>query len=74
MHCTIAISRSSQPTKTRVATDITGLLAAISAGLEALADVEKAPQMARHMKTEMPFFGVAQPARTRLANRSQTRN
>ena len=57
-----------------MATDIAGLLTTISAGLEAIADVEKAPQMARHMKTEMPFLGVAQPARTRLANRSQTRN
>ncbi|OLR94624.1 DNA alkylation repair protein [Actinokineospora bangkokensis] len=36
---------------------------AVRAALEPLADPGKAPQMQRYMKSEMPFLGVAKPAR-----------
>ncbi|WP_320669396.1 DNA alkylation repair protein [Patulibacter defluvii] len=42
------------------------LIDAIRAGLVAAADPEKAPQMQRYMKSEMPFHGVPKPARAAL--------
>lgn len=43
------------------------LLSAIRAGLAAVADPSKAPDMQRYMKSEMPFRGVPSPERTALA-------
>jgi 3-methyladenine DNA glycosylase AlkD len=39
----------------------------IRAGLTALANPDKAPDMQAYMKSEMPFLGVQKPARTALA-------
>jgi 3-methyladenine DNA glycosylase AlkD len=39
----------------------------IRAGLAALADPEKAPQMQAYMKSELPFYGVQKPERVKLA-------
>ncbi|SRR6266498_3607775 len=45
------------------------LIQAIHAGLAALGDTNKAPDMQRYMKSEMPFRGVPSPERTALARR-----
>jgi 3-methyladenine DNA glycosylase AlkD len=45
------------------------LIEAVRDGLAALADVHKAPDMQRYMKSEMPFLGVPSPERTALARR-----
>ncbi|WP_233213559.1 DNA alkylation repair protein [Mycobacterium hubeiense] len=46
-----------------------GLVNAVRAGLAALADPAKAPDMQRYMKSDMPFRGVQKPARAKLAAR-----
>ena len=43
------------------------LVAAARSGLAALADLAKAPDMQRYMKSAMPFRGVPKPARAQLA-------
>lgn len=43
------------------------LVAAARAGLAELADLAKAPDMQRYMKSAMPFRGVPKPARAQLA-------
>lgn len=45
------------------------LVAAARAGLAALADPAKAPEMRRYMKSDMPFRGVQKPGRTALGTR-----
>lgn len=45
------------------------LVSAARDGLAALADRAKAPDMQRYMKSEMPYRGVAKPARAQLARR-----
>src|SRR5205814_423014 len=45
------------------------LVTAVRAGLAALADPAKAPEMQRYMKSEMPFRGVQRPERKELATR-----
>ena len=45
------------------------LVAAAQAGLQALADPEKAGPMAAYLKTEMPFYGVTAGPRQALAKR-----
>jgi len=45
------------------------LVAAVRAGLAELGDARKAPDMQRYMKSELPFRGVASPARKALCAR-----
>ncbi|WP_216206697.1 DNA alkylation repair protein [Amycolatopsis aidingensis] len=45
------------------------LTEAVRTGLAELADPAKAPAMRAYMKSELPFRGVAKPARQRLARR-----
>jgi 3-methyladenine DNA glycosylase AlkD len=45
------------------------LVAAVRAGLAALADPAKAPDMQGYMKSDMPFRGVQRPRRRALATR-----
>ena len=54
-------SRSDDPTGAD-----TELIGEIRAGLRALADAEKAPQMQAYMKSEMPYLGVQTPAHRKL--------
>ena len=49
-----------------MATDIKALCNELTDGLHAQRDDERALGMARYMKTQMPFFGVPQPARAKL--------
>ncbi|WP_434440853.1 DNA alkylation repair protein [Lentzea sp. E54] len=42
------------------------LIEAVRAGLEALADPRKAPEMQAYMKSDMPFLGVQKPGRVAL--------
>lgn len=48
-------------------TNAAALVAAVRAGLAALANPAKAPGMQRYMRSEMPFRGVPKPQRERLA-------
>lgn len=47
----------------------TALIQSIRTGLAALGNPDKAPDMQRYMKSEMPFRGVPSPERTALARR-----
>jgi 3-methyladenine DNA glycosylase AlkD len=44
--------------------DIDAATSFASSALASVADPAKAPDMARYLKTEMPFYGVQKPART----------
>lgn len=46
---------------------MSGLVAAVRAGLAAAADPVRAEEMRRYMKSEMPMLGVPKPARAALA-------
>ncbi len=50
-----------------------GLVAFVQAELQALAQRERAARMQAYMKTDMPFYGVAAPARRRIGRRLRER-
>ncbi len=58
----MAVGKSSPDLET--ALDVDAALRFVAEQLFALADPVKATEMARYMKTEMPFYGVQKPART----------
>jgi 3-methyladenine DNA glycosylase AlkD len=57
----------------RILVGMDELVEYVQSELTAMADPDKAPQMAAYLKTEMPFYGVQTPARRKLGRELKKR-